>query len=253
MIQPKKQMYTIKGQGDGFGSQYQSVMSGIAFSELNNYVYVHTPFATMEHNVDVDKLNTFIGINNNHLPADDLLSPDIIIQSYADNVHWSDNPSIYYTDNVKQKIRGFYNSTPKPVIEDIDIAIHIRRGDVNTCVANGCSDFAKRFTDNAKYITLIQALKIHFPTKKIHIFSEGNLEDFKEFGLSEENFKLNLDVIETFHSLVCAKILVIANSSFSYSSAILNDNIVYYMDDFLRFWHKPLNNWLNAESFIKCK
>jgi hypothetical protein len=241
MIQPKKQLYTIKGCSDGFGAQYQHIMSGIAFCEFNNYVYIHTPFTAMEHNVDVDKLNTFIGINNNHLSANDILSTDIIIQPYADTVHWSSHPSMYYTDNVIKKIRDFYYSTQKPVIGDIDIAIHIRRGDVN-------EDVAVRFTENAKYIKLIQAFKINFPTKQIHIFSEGKVEDFKEFGLNEDNFKLNLDVAETYHSLVCAKILVVAKSSFSYSSAILNENVVYYMADFLHFWHKPLDNWLNVES-----
>jgi len=243
MTPTKKQFYTVKGCTDGFGAQYQHIMSGIAFGEFNNYVYVHSPFITIEHNVDVDKLNTFIGINNNHLSADELLSTDVIVQPYADAVHWSNNPSMYYTDNVKQIIKNFYYSTHKPLIADVDIAIHIRRGDVN-------EDFTDRFTENSKYIKLIQALKLKFPNKKIHIFSEGKIEDFKEFGLNEDNFKLNLDVDETFHSLVCAKILIIAKSSFSYSSAILNENVVYYMDDFLNFWHKPLNTWLNSESFL---
>ena len=227
-MQKKRQLYTIEGCYDGFGAQYQHIMSGIAFCEFNNYVYVHSPFITIEHNVDVDKLNTFIGINNDHLSDDDVWSTDIIVEYYAADVHWHSNPSMYYTDAVKKKLRDFYYSTQKPVIEDVDIAIHIRRGDVN-------EENVYRFTENAEYILLIRALKINFPTQKIHIFSEGKVEDFKEFGLNEENFKLNLDVAETFHSLVCAKILVICKSSFSYSSAILNEHVVYYMDDFLDF------------------
>lgn len=237
-------IYTIQGCTDGFGSQYQHYMSGIAFSEYNDCVYVHSPLIAIAHNVDVDKMNTFIGINNNHLSEAELTLPNIISDPYSDAVHFSDNPSMYYTDNVKKIIRNFYYSTPKPAIDNVDIAIHIRRGDVN----GTNEDVSNRFTDNTKYIELIQALKINFPTKKIHIFSEGKVEDFKEFGLNKENFKLNLDVTETYHSLVCAKILVIAKSSFSYSSAILNEHVVYYMDDFRDFWHNPLDNWLNTES-----
>lgn len=57
---------------------------------------------------------------------------------------------------------------------------------------------------------------------------------------------LNTNIEETFHYLVTAKILVTAKSSLSYCAALLNDNLIYYLD----FWHKPLNKWIKIESLI---
>ena len=45
----KKVYYTITGKTDGFGSQYQAIMSGIAYCYYNNYEYIHTPIIKMEH------------------------------------------------------------------------------------------------------------------------------------------------------------------------------------------------------------
>jgi hypothetical protein len=59
-------------------------------------------------------------------------------------------------------------------------------------------------------------------------------------------FELNTNIEKTFHSMVKAKILVIAKSRFSYCAGILNSNKIYYMI----FWHKPLNHWLNIEDYV---
>ena len=90
-------------------------------------------------------------------------------------------------------------------------------------------------------------MKTKYPNYNIIIFSEGNIDDFKDFNLEENNFKLNLEIKETFHSLVKAKILITSKSSFSYSAALLNENTIYYMD----FWHKALDNWLDVASLIE--
>jgi hypothetical protein len=232
-------MYTIKGKTDGFGAQYQSIMSGIAICEYNKCTYLHTPFVKMEHDVNINELNAFIGINNNALNEDDFkIRNDIVVEEYSRVVHNSATPSIYYTGAVIKKIRDFYYSTEKPKLPDVDIAIHIRRGDV------GSGNI--RYTGNNIYACIINSLKLKYPTYNILIFSEGNIDDFKEFGLDKEHFRLNEDIITTFHSLVCAKILIMSRSCFSYTSAILNENTVYYLD----FWHKSLDNWLNVNSLI---
>jgi hypothetical protein len=226
--------YTIKGKTDGFGAQYQAIMSGIAFCVYKKYIYIHTDFIEMEHDGDINKLNLFIGINNNHLINKNYTIEKIIVEPYSQLVHYSNTPSIYYTENVINILRTFYYSTKKPCIDNIDIAIHIRRGDVDKIMS-------ERFTSNNIYYQIIKSLKLKYPNYNIIIFSEGKYEDFKDFELDEKHFKLNTDIEETFHSLVKAKVLVMAKSSFSYSAAILNSNIIYYQD----FWHKPLENWLD--------
>jgi len=231
-----QQLYTITGKTDGFGAQYQSIMSGIAFCEFKNYKYIHTPFIKIEHNVDVKQLNDFIGIKTDKINN----IQNIIKEPNSSEVHNSTNPSIFYTNNVISKIRDFYYSTEKPSIPKIDIAIHIRRGDVSLI------NEPYRYTSNETYLKIIKFLKIQYPIYNIKIFSEGKIEDFKDFNLEDECFVLNEDITNTFHSLVTAKILIMSKSSFSYSAAILNSNKVYYID----FWHKKLNNWIDLNSII---
>jgi len=147
---------------------------------------------------------------------------------------------MYYTDEVLKLLRTAYYSTEKPTCEPIDIAIHIRRGDVKK--ENGL-----RYTENSLYRELIQGLKCKYPSDRITIVSEGAYEDFKELELDESCYKLNQPVWEAFHSLVTAKVLVTARSSFSYAAAILNEQTIYYME----FWHAPLRHWLPAKSLLR--
>jgi hypothetical protein len=238
--------YTITGKTDGFGAQYQAMLSGLAFCTCKKgYTYVHSPFTTIEHGVDVNKANIFIGINNNNNNNNNnnkLIPSDITIKKPLEpEVHWSLKPSRYYTDKVLTIIRQYYYSTEKPVVDNIDIAIHIRRGDVTK---------GNRYIDNSFYKQLIIQLQAKYPNYKITIFSEGNYEDFKDLGLDENSFMLNMDVFVTFHSLVCAKVLIQSYSSFSYCAGLLNTNTVYYFDG---FWHKKLDKWLKISALVNRK
>ena len=232
--------YTIHGKGDGFGAQYQSILSGIAYCSYKGYNYIHTPFSKMDHGVDINKANKFIGIQSKYIIRD--ISSSIIKKPYIHEVHYSKSPSIYYTDSVLKYIRECYYSTNKPIIENIDIAIHIRRGDI---IKDG--KHAKRYINNGIYLKIINKLKNLYPDYTITVFSEGNYNDFKDIGLNENCFRLNTDIFETFHSLVSSKILVMGFSSFSYCAAIINTNTVYHYDS---FWHKKLDKWLKISDLI---
>lgn len=218
--------YTISGKRDGFGAQYQAIMSGIAYCNHMNYQYIHTPMKGVSHKENVEQLNQFIGIPPNNDSVD-------ITRKCSGEVHNAKKPSMYYTPEVLQKIRNYYYSTEKPNINVPDIAIHIRRGDVG-------EGYTKRFTSNTKYNELIDKVIKLYPEHKITIFSEGKEEDFEELKRENVTFCLNGDITETFHSLVKAKNLIMAKSSFSYSAALLNENRVYYV---FPFWHKKLNHW----------
>jgi hypothetical protein len=138
-------------------------------------------------------------------------------------------------------LRLNYYSTKKPEIIPVDIAIHIRRGDVSE------TEFSNRYNTNTYYAELIEKIKNKYPTYTVTIFSEGAYEDFKSIGLDISCFKLNQDIFETFHSLVTAKVLVQAKSSFSYTAGILNSNTVYFMNG---FWHNKLDDWLDINSLL---
>jgi len=225
-----KEQYTIR-RTDGFGGQYLGCMTGIAYCEYAGLEYVHTPFSEMviyQSNLHVDQINTFVGIpagkNFEHVERSEVIS--MLIFGSEDKG--------YFTDNVKKKIRDYYYSTPKPDIPSVDIAIHIRRGDVDS------SNF-ERFTSNVTYQRIIAMLRQENPDYRIHIYSEGNLDDFLDLNGDGIEFHLNEDILITFHSMVKAKILVVARSAFSYAAGILNENEhIYYFNNFT---HKPLPEW----------
>ncbi len=175
--------YTITGKMDGFGAQYFSVMSGIAFCEAKGYTYIHTPFVSIEHDVNVEELNEFIGVKN--VVERDTSKLIISKNMFSREVLFSPRPSLYFTPDVIKKLRTFYYSTPKPASTPVDIAIHIRRGDVSKTANND------RYNDNSIYVKLIKYLKMQYPSYTINVFSEGKLEDFKELELDDSQFRLN--------------------------------------------------------------
>ncbi len=222
--------YTIRGKKDGFGAQYQAILSGIAFCEYKKYRYIHTPFHSIAHTQTEDKLNEFIGI-----PYIENLDADIE-EDYSQLVHQSKNPSMFYTPKVLEKIRNYYYSTKKPDKSKFDIAIHIRRGDVN-------KEIIERYTSNKVYQKIIKLLKNKFPDYSICIYSEGKIKDFRKLFFKNVHFSLNDCIENSFHNLVTSKVLVSSKSSFSYSAALLSTNIVYYIP----FWHYPLDEWIIIE------
>ena len=220
---------TIRGKNDGFGAQYQAVMSGIAFCHAKNYLYKHTPLRCVDHNGNPEQLDTFMGVKSDSA-ADDC--DTLISEPYINEVHWHKYPSNYYTKEVSEKIRASYYSTPKPPKCDYDVAIHIRRGDVHP-------ETNDRYMPNDFYRKLLARLKRKHPNSTFCIYSEGSRKDFRDLESSGLFFHLNDGIEETFHQLVTAKILVTAKSSFSYSAGILSTGTVYYTP----FWHKPLDHW----------
>jgi len=191
----------------------------------------------MEHNVDIEKLNYFIGI-----PETQITNEKVIAEKCCYQVMYSKTPSAYFTESVIETIRKYYFSTEKPEIEEIDIAIHIRRGDVSK---NGTHK--NRFIDNSVYIKAINNLKKMYPDYKIHIYSQGKLEDFADLVSDNVFFHLNEEISKTFHSFVMAKVLVTCISSLSYCAAILNSNTIFYYN----FFHYPLDKWLNFVSLLE--
>lgn len=209
----------IKEKNNDFGSQYLSIIACIAYCNYNNYYYVHKPI----FNNDMNSLNEFIGIpNSKNIDYD---------EEFDYNIDVINNPNIYYTSEVLNIIRKYYYYSSKPKIDDIDIAIHIKGDDVTNN-----NDKSNGYISNSYYKKLIEMLLNEFTNYNITIFSDGKLKDLQNDRI---RFKSNESIENTFHALVSAKILVMSKSSFSYSAALLNKNIIYYVD----FWHKPLDFW----------
>ena len=101
---------TIKGKCDGFGAQYQAIMSGIAYSNYMNYKYIHTPFQKIAHDGNVEELNKFIGI-----PSSDNTKIDIAVKCCGEVLVDLDRKSrSEITERCIRLIKGL-NDTPMDI------------------------------------------------------------------------------------------------------------------------------------------
>ncbi len=76
------------------------------------------------------------------------------------------------------------------------------------------------------------------------LFSQGSPSDFQAFADEGCDLKLDMDALETMRAMIEADVLIMAKSSFSYVSALLNAGTVIYEPTF----NPPLSAWLRKEA-----
>jgi hypothetical protein len=243
----KRKLTFTTSRSDGFGRQYLAMVCGIAWCEFMHYKYIHTSFQKSLDGTysNVDEFNNFVGIpverkmqdfsGKAHITKKNE-NVDAIIGLEADkifeNLRWM--PDKFFTKKLLKKLKNYYYSTPKPTTKKYDIAIHIRRGNI---IPSKCSIW--RLIPNKNYVALIKFFRKKHPTYSICIYSEGKIEDFQDLQMPGIAFDLNTGTTAIFHSFVQAKILVTAKSAFSYTAALLSDNIIYSMP----YLYSPLKHW----------
>jgi hypothetical protein len=115
------------------------------------------------------------------------------------------------------------------------VAVHIRRGDV----ALPGSRFANRLTTIEAVARTVSLVRRLWPDLPIHIYSQGPAADFS--GLPRGCvLHLDTDVFDTLSDLINARVLVTAQSSFSYVAALLSRGLVLYQPH----RHRPLSSWV---------
>ena len=209
------------------------------YCKMNNFEFYYQPFSKMEHNYDNDKyfiknkehfinfLNTFKLSDSNTYELNtkvcyNFIEKNISTDDFKKNLNFV--KKIFYKNKINPYNNNYFN-----------IAIHIRR-------YNKCDNRMDGTNiENKYYLNIINFLLKKYYNKdiKIHIFSQGNIDLFKDFDSDKTIFHLNETIEETFLSFCFANILVTSASSFSYTAALLNNNEKYYK----KFWHPPLKSW----------
>lgn len=256
---------TCAGKTDGIGAQTQAILSTMLFAHDMGIMYVHTPFRKVGHNVEnckdwENKWETFFNLGKDELTTDEIgaLNVNAVNLDNPMKLRKKENtlyilPTCHYYADVfpnrylrlKDRFVEKYNSTSKKEYElhydpnKINIAVHIRRGDVP---GNGANSF--RYTDNQLIATLldrVQSILSDFDIEaSINLYSQGRIDNFQELRRMNINFYLDHCVFTTFHNLVSSDILIMSKSSFSYSAALFSGGVKIYEP----FWHKPLKDWI---------
>lgn len=271
----KNNYITCTGKKDGVGAQTLAILSTMLFANDAGLTYIHTPFIKIEHNNDQNTLwevkwEEFFNLGKNELPIShvdnkklkkidlkvlydfSLFSSDIFYS--VTNCHKYSNlyreryvnliPTLrekYYSSSLKKE-NLLHLSTNK-----INIAIHIRRGDVTKK-----SSTLFRFTDNLfvgkvlyRVLEIFKSLAIDY---SVHLYSQGSLEDFNgisdSLSLNDIHYHLNECEFSTFHNMVSADVLIMSKSTFSYVAAILSKGIKLYEP----FIHLHLSDWEKISS-----
>lgn len=222
---------TITPCADGFGAKYLRCLSGLAWCEHTpRYRYVHTPMGLnrVAHFKSASEvLDDFIGIPDNRK------GKRIHIRRFWSNAAML-HPDKYFDDKVTKKILDYYYRFPKPSACDVDICIHIRRGDLaNTKARMNSGTFSQRLrmSSNEYYARMIPNIMKAFPRESIRIHTQGCIKDFESVTSkwSKEmkdsvDWVFDCDVRLAFHDFISCKRLFQARSCLSYSAALLHHN-----------------------------
>lgn len=260
---------TSSGIQDGGCAQLLRQLSTIAFIRSFGFSYIHTPLSEVQHNVNNDKdwtnrwesffqLSNFVDTteykSKEFKVVEDLneLMSILIKRGHVNapqyyqisdcHSYTNSHPSAY--ELIKKEFRESYDLTkrsPNLLYEEdvLNIAIHVRRGDVTKEMR------PERFTSAKKLAKAIQEIEnvLHSSDYKITLFCINEYEDLKELESNNVRLIHELDIFDVLDHLIHADVLVTSISTVSYISAIANEGIVIYDP----FWHPPLRDWINME------
>ena len=249
---------TNKSLHDGFGSQYQHIISTLLICYKNNYEFIYTPIRKMEHNYNgendfierVEKamnLKPHFSLVNEDTTEEQLREQGIRVYDMDAKYVIDNHIHEYATPEALQPIKTMFwankNREKALIFQNEDtsvkhVAVHIRRPNAHDNRLLG-SD-----TPDDYYLGVIQRIRetYDFPMQ-FHIYSQGDLSMFSRYIAPDTVFHLNEDLISTFVAFVAADILVTSFSSYSYIAAFLSDGIIYYHP----FWHPPMKHWMVCE------
>ncbi len=260
--QIRNYLTAVPNPGAGIGHQIANWIAGYWFAKLFDLQFAHTPFTPKSW-------DDLLGFGVNEAAASELLTNKYrkvilpffdensksevdrikrIISSYSNtNTLFSLEQDQFYFDqfgNIEDIQRKFHNSPSRlqDHLEfsrtDLNIAIHIRRGDILAGKTNNNQNLLMRYQNSHYFLETLKNTLASIQSRKtikIFIFSQGIDETLSEFN-SYKNIKFCTDMgaKESFLHMVFADILITSKSSFSYKPALLSQGIKICPKN---FWH----------------
>lgn len=252
---------TITDRDDGFGAQFQHIIFGIIYAEMNKKTYIHKPISKMAHNYDNDpnfvtEIEEFINIKNhykttiqepniqvvdfwtlyNFITADENLQPSTIRFNHC-----------LQQTNALEKIKTiFWENKSNPydnMPNTINVAVHVRRPNHQDDRIEGAD------TPDEYYLNLMNNIRNEYKsqttqqkTLQFHIFSQNTIDKTK-YNADDITLHIDEDIKSTFISLVAADILIASKSALSYCAALLSNGKVYFLP-FISTLNPSKDSWI---------
>ncbi len=119
--------------------------------------------------------------------------------------------------------RKYYLNKSAREMDELTVAVHIRRGDVSA------EEYSYMYTSAEKIFKMASTVKalldshgMHF---KLRVYGQGETEEFADLSNLGAEFFLNADALWAMQELVEADILILAKSHFSYYAGLVSDGI----------------------------
>lgn len=265
---------TCVSDHEGGGSQLFRRLSTIVFCRHYGLTYFHSPLTNVAHQPRGDgqweskwesflKLGSFQTKKLEEKPKFEVLDRSYRIIRRISDIHTAVQPHYFQVKHchfLTDRKPDLYHHFRKPLLkswqqngreknllydeEVLNVAIHVRRGDVS-------AKTPVRFTSGKKLFELIGRIRNCLGNRdhKIWIFCVSDEPDLKALEGDGIQLVSNLSIFDVFDHLISADILVASKSSVGYLPAIIGNGIVLYEP----FWHSPLSSWLNIEENFEPK
>lgn len=266
-------MTKIVNPSAGIGDQLASWITGCYYAEFFKIKYAYSSLYPK-------KWNDFLGFNKGKITVEELIHnfhyKGVWLPVFDDNNNkekneienivrlYQNEKVIFFLEltqiygdqyGVIETIRPWFHAAHQSneglryTLDTINIALHIRRGDI---VQDGSAEkvqLKNRWLDNSYYLNIVDTIMqvVDKKNTKIYIFSQGNKEDFHEFQKYGHVELCNeMSAIDSFLHMVKADILITSKSSFSYKPALLSYGIKICPSN---FWHSypELEDWILAD------
>ena len=214
---------------DGFGAQYQRIIQTYIYCKCHNFEFFYCPIKKMDHNYEnnyeyISIIENFMNLKGN------------VQNSTTDKCHQIDYGTVvlpWFDNNIDNCCKSehmsfikkcFWENKSNNVFNNncLNVAIHIRRENLHDYGQAG----ERITTPNEYYLKIMNTIRNKHDNNKqlkFHIYSQGNINNFKILANEDVIFHLDEDICKTFIELVGADILVTSPSSLSYVAALISD------------------------------
>lgn len=156
--------------------------------------------------------------------------------------------------------QGRWRDFPDHAVQGaLNVAVHLRRGDVAVMAEKEVSNWNERFVSEEWFISIMDSITavvgLEFPIK-FHIYSQGRMTQFQRLACRPDCcFHLDSSEIETLVNMSRADILIMSPSGFSYLAGLLNSGLKIAR---VPWWHRIPNSedWIglkDKQNITLCK
>jgi hypothetical protein len=251
---------TITDRDDGFGAQFQHIIFGIIYADMNNKTYIHKPISKMAHNYENDpnfitEIEEFINIRNHYKttkeiqyakPVDfwtlyNFITADENLQPSTQRF----NTCLQQTNSLEKIKSIFWENKINPydtTKNTIHVAVHVRRPNNQDDRIEGAD------TPDEYYLNVMNEIREEHKRQtqqkllQFHIFSQNTIDKTK-YNTDDITLHIDEDIKSTFTSLVAADILIASKSALSYCAGLLTNGKVYFLP-FTSSLNPIKNSWV---------